>query len=95
MVDFSPAEMAAIRAAFGAPEPDPEDRLIAALRRARVFEAEPAAGHQATAAERAGAYRQFAEARERLYGRPPDRERPRNSLSPEAASPLVRKIFGG
>jgi hypothetical protein len=93
MVDFNPVELAKLRAALlGEPEPDP---LVLALMGAYSSTEPEAAGHQASAAERAGAYAQFAQARERLYGAPPDRERVRNSLSPDGASPLVRRIFGG
>lgn len=78
-------------AVLGDPEPHPADQLIAALKRARVFE-EP--GHQATAAERAGAYEQYMTLRNEFYGPPPAGEQIRNSLDPGGASPLIRRIFG-
>jgi hypothetical protein len=93
-VDFTPAELAGIRAAFlGEPEPDLNDKLISAIARAGVFGPGPG-GHQAGAAERAAAYQRYQALRAGHYGQPPGREQVRNSLAPGAASPMVRRIFG-
>ena len=68
------------------------DQIVAAFGR---YYAGPG-GHQATAAERAGAYERYARLRNEFCGQPRGgREQVRNSLSPEGASLLVRRIFGG
>jgi hypothetical protein len=84
---------------FGGAEGGPEspdaftDRIVNAL--AAGAAAGTAAGHQATGAERSAAYERYAQLRNAHYGQPPAREQIRNSLSPDSAGPVVRRIFGG
>ena len=92
-MDFDPAALRTLRETLlGGPEPDWSDRIVSAL--SRAYAASQPAGHQATAAERSAAYERYTTLRNQFYGQPPGREQVRNSLAPDGASPLIRRIFG-
>ncbi len=72
---------------------DISPEMLRQLREAVMDGIAPAAGHQASPAERRAAWELYASMREARYGRPPAGERMRNALGGE--SPFVRGVFGG